>query len=400
MSREAYLILENGQLFKGKGICSDQNIMSEIVFNTSMTGYPQVLSSPAYAGQAVVMTYPLVGNYGICFDDLESDRPWLDALIIREAAREPSNFRSDISLIDYLCKHGVPCIEGIDTRALTKTLRDNGTMKGMITSDTDFNITNIIAKLKEHKNGDLVGMTSCRERYLVHGVKSIDENGVMAGHVIFDNDQYEASLNGGPHEKAPSYIKEFNGTNLKIALLDLGEKYNLVRSLTARGCDVEVFPADTEAREILSSHPNGIVVSNGPGDPKECESIIPEIKKLYDGNIPVFAISLGHQLMALATGGNTSKMKHGHRGGNHPVKDLSNGRVYITSQNHGYVVDIDSIDNDVASPAFVNINDGSNEGLTYIHKNIFTVQFQPEACVSSEGTGYLIDMFIDRIKNS
>lgn len=400
MSREAYLILENGQVFKGRCIGSDKEVISEIVFNTSMTGYPHILSSPAYAGQAVVMTYPLVGNFGICYDDMESDKPWLDALIIREASTEPSNFRNDITLIDYLIKHGIPCIEGIDTRALTKTLRDNGTMNGFITADADFDILKVTARLKEHKNGNLIEKVSCVERYYIPGVKSLEENGVMAGYVIFDNDQYEASLKGGPHEKEPSYIKELNGTGLKIALLDLGDKHNLIRSLTARGCDVEVFPARTEAREILSSHPNGIVISNGPGDPKDCESIVKEIKKLYDGNIPIFAMSLGHQLMALAVGANTVKMKHGHRGGNHPVKDISNGRVYITSQNHGYAVDSGSIDNDIASPSFINVNDGSNEGLKYIHKNIFTVQFQPETSVSPQGAGYIIDMFIDRIKNS
>ena len=396
MNREAFLILENGQVFKGKRIGSDKEVVSEIVFNTSMTGYPQVLSSPAYAGQTVVMTYPLIGNFGICYDDMESEKPWLDALIIREASKEPSNFRSDISLIDFLNKYDVPGIEGIDTRALSKTLRDNGVMNCMITSDPNFNITTVTEKLKEHKTGNLVEKVTCRERYIVPGVKSLEENGVMSGYVVFDSARYD----DGQREKEPSYIKELNGAGLKIALLDLGDIYNIIRSLASRGCDVEVFPAQTCAWEILSSHPNGIVISNGPGDPKECQGIINEIKKLYDANVPIFGISLGHQLMALATGGDTRKMVHGHRGDNHPVKDLSNGRVYITAQNHGYVVDTESLDNDISVPYFVNVNDGSNEGIQYIHKNIFTVQFQPESCCAMQGEGCMIDKFLDRITSS
>ena len=192
----------------------------------------------------------------------------------------------------------------------------------------------------------------------------------------------------------PSIVKELNGIGKKVALLDLGAKKNIAHSLAQRGCDVTVYPALTSAEEILNDHPDGIMLSNGPGDPKECTSIIKEIKKLYDSDVPIFAICLGHQLMALATGADTFKMKYGHRGGNHPVKDLETGRVYISSQNHGYVVDMDKLDPAVAVPAFINVNDGTNEGLKYTGKNIFTVQYHPEACPGPQDSGYLFDRFI------
>ena len=198
----------------------------------------------------------------------------------------------------------------------------------------------------------------------------------------------------------PSLVHELNGKGKKVALLDLGAKKNIARSLAQRGCDVTVYPALTTAEEIINDHPDGIMLSNGPGDPKECVSIIAEIKKLYDTDIPIFAICLGHQLMALATGAETFKMKYGHRGGNHPVKDLSTGRVYISSQNHGYVVDMDKLDPKVATPAFVNVNDGTCEGLSYTGKNIFTVQFHPEACPGPQDSGYLFDRFITMMEEN
>jgi carbamoyl-phosphate synthase small subunit len=193
-------------------------------------------------------------------------------------------------------------------------------------------------------------------------------------------------------------VRALHGKGLKVALLDLGAKDNIAKSLAARGCDVTVYPALTTAEEIIASKPDGIMLSNGPGDPKECESVIAEIKKLYDTDIPIFAICLGHQLMALATGADTFKMKYGHRGGNHPVKDLETGRVYISSQNHGYVVDMDKLDPKVAVPAFINVNDGTNEGLSYTGKNIFTVQFHPEACPGPQDSGELFDRFIEMMK--
>ena len=242
------------------------------------------------------MTYPLIGNYGIT-PDMESARPWPDGYIVRELSRMPSNFRCQGSIQDFLTKHDIPGIAGIDTRALTKILREKGTMNGMITTNENYNLDEILPKLKEYTTG--------------------------------------------------------NGAN-----------------------------------------PDGIMLSNGPGDPKECTAIIEELKKLYASDVPIFAICLGHQLMALANGADTHKMKYGHRGGNHPVKDLSTGRVYISSQNHGYVVDTDTLDPKVAKPAFVNVNDGTNEGLEYVGKNIFTVQFHPEACPGPQDSSYLFDRFI------
>ena len=349
---KAFLILEDGTVFTGQSIGAQREVISEIVFNTSMTGYLEVLTDPSYAGQAVVMTYPLIGNYGICYEDMESDRPWPDAFIVRELSRIPSNFRSEDTIQNFLLKYDIPGISGIDTRALTKILREKGTMNGCITTDEHYQIDEIIPKLKAYTTGKVVEKVTCKEKYVLNG--------------------------DGP----------------KVALLDLGAKRNIARSLNERGCEVTVYPALTSAKEILDADPDGIMLSNGPGDPKECTSIIEEIKKLYQSDVPIFAICLGHQLMALANGADTYKMKYGHRGGNHPVRDLETGRVYISSQNHGYVVDTDTLDPSVAVPAFENVNDGTNEGLAYTGKNIFTVQYHPEACPGPRDSAYLFDRFM------
>lgn len=352
---KAFLILEDGNVFAGTSIGSTREVISEIVFNTSMTGYLEVLTDPSYAGQAVVMTYPLIGNYGIT-PDMESERPWPDGYIVRELSRMPSNFREEGSIQEFLSKYDIPGIAGIDTRALTKILREKGTMNGMITTDENYNIEEIIPRLKAYTTGNVVDKVTCTQKSVLEGAES-------------------------------DKVK-------KVALLDLGAKNNIAKSLCKRGCEVTIFPAHATAEEILSTNPDGIMLSNGPGDPKECQDIIAEIRKLYESDTPIFAICLGHQLMALATGADTHKMKYGHRGGNHPVKDLSTGRVYISSQNHGYVVDTDTLDDTVAKPAFVNVNDGTNEGLAYIGKNIFTVQFHPEACPGPQDSAYLFDRFI------
>ena len=355
---KAFLILEDGTVFTGQSIGAPREVISEIVFNTSMTGYLEVLTDPSYAGQAVVMTYPLIGNYGICYEDMESDRPWLDAFIVRELSRIPSNFRSEDSIQNFLLKYDIPGIAGIDTRALTKILREKGTMNGCITTDEHYQIDDILPKLKAYTTGKVVEKVTCKEKYVLEG--------------------------DGP----------------KVALLDLGAKRNIARSLNERGCEVTVYPALTSAEEILAANPDGIMLSNGPGDPKECTSVIEEIRKLYASDIPIFAICLGHQLMALANGADTHKMKYGHRGGNHPVRDLSDGRVYISSQNHGYVVDTDNLDPSVAVPAFENVNDGTNEGLSYTGKNIFTVQYHPEACPGPRDSAYLFDRFMKMMEES
>lgn len=388
---KAFLILEDGTVFEGTHIGADREIISEIVFNTSMAGYLEVLTDPSYAGQAVCMTYPLIGNYGICRDDMESKKPWPDGFIVRELSRIPSNFRCNMTIQEFLAENGVPGIAGIDTRALTKILREKGTMNGMITTNEAYDLNEILPKLKAYTTGKVVEIVTCKDKYELKGVKDIAENGPISGSSHFDAKAYA----GNVPEKKPSMVRSINGQGLKVALLDFGAKDNIAKSLAARGCDVTVYPALTKAEEIIAAKPDGIMLSNGPGDPKECVSVIAEIKKLYDTDIPIFAICLGHQLMALATGADTFKMKYGHRGGNHPVKDLSSGRVYISSQNHGYVVDMDKLDPQVAVPAFVNVNDGTNEGLAYTGKNIFTVQFHPEACPGPQDSGYLFDRFIE-----
>ncbi|MCI8528427.1 MAG: carbamoyl phosphate synthase small subunit [Lachnospiraceae bacterium] len=391
---KAFLILEDGTVFEGTHIGAVREIISEIVFNTSMAGYLEVLTDPSYAGQTVCMTYPLIGNYGICKDDMESFKPWPDGFIVRELSRISSNFRCDMTIQQFLEENNVPGIAGIDTRALTKILREKGTMNGMITTDETYDLNAVLPRIKAYTTGKVVERVSCREKYVVKPTVHLEENGPLSGAARFQHDFFE---NGG-RESRPSLVKELNGTGLRVALLDFGAKKNIARSLAERGCEVTVYPCCTSAEEIIASRPNGIMLSNGPGDPKECTEIIEEIKKLYDTEIPIFAICLGHQLMALATGADTYKMKYGHRGGNHPVKDLTTGRVYISSQNHGYVVDMDQLDPKVATPAFINVNDGTNEGLTYTGKNIFTVQYHPESCPGPQDSGYLFDRFIEMMR--
>ncbi len=348
----AFLILEDGTVFTGSNAGSTREVISEIVFNTSMTGYLEVLTDPSYAGQAVTMTYPLIGNYGICRKDMESVKAWPDGFIVREFSRTPSNFRSEDTIQQFLKEQDIPAISGIDTRALTKLLREKGTMNGMITTNENYRLEEILPKLREYRVRDAVATVTCREK------------------------------------------KQLANTGYKVVLMDFGAKSNIANSLHRRGCDVTICPAGTKAEEILAMNPDGIMLSNGPGDPKECTEIIAELKKLYDSSVPIFAICLGHQLMALATGADTHKLKYGHRGANHPVKDLKTGRVYISTQNHGYVVDESTLDSNIAKPAFINVNDGTNEGLEYIGKNIFTVQFHPEACSGPLDTAYLFDRFI------
>ena len=349
---KAYLILDDGTVFTGTSIGSSREVISEIVFNTSMTGYLEVMTDPSYAGQAVVMTYPLIGNYGVCYEDTESIKPWVDGFIVRELSRIPSNFRCEDTIQHFLEKNNIPGISGIDTRTLTKILREKGTMNGLITTKEYKDLTPVLEKIHEYKVEGVVNKVSCKEKS------------------VYSEGKYD------------------------VALMDFGAKENIARRLSDRGCKVTIYPAWTKAEEILAAGHDGIMLSNGPGDPKECIEIIKEVKKLYDSDIPIFAICLGHQLMALAAGADTYKLKYGHRGGNHPVKDIMTGKVYISSQNHGYVVDTDNLDPKVAQPAFINVNDKTNEGLSYVGKNIFTVQFHPEACPGPQDSDYLFDRFI------
>ena len=359
---KAYLILEDGNVFEGTGIGAQKEIISEIVFNTSMTGYLEVLTDPSYAGQAVTMTYPLIGNYGICYEDMESAKPWPDGFIVRELSRMPSNFRCENSIQNFLEKNDIPGIAGIDTRALTKILREKGTMNGMITTNENYNLDAVISKVKEFEIGDVVAMTTCKE--IEH------------------------------HNPADGICR------FKVAVLDLGAKKNIIRELVNRGCEVTVYPSYTKAEDILKDNPDGIMLTNGPGDPKTNVGVIEEIKKLFATKTPIFAICLGHQLLALANGADTEKMKYGHRGANHPVKDLKTGKVYISTQNHGYMVKEETIDRDIAEVSFINVNDKTVEGVHYLGKNVQTVQFHPEACAGPHDTNYLFDEFMNMMEVS
>ncbi|MCI5937546.1 MAG: carbamoyl phosphate synthase small subunit [Eubacterium sp.] len=365
---KAYLILEDGTVFTGKSIGSTKEVISEIVFNTSMTGYLEVLTDPSYAGQAVVMTYPLIGNYGICRQDMEAKGSHTDGFIVRELSRLGSNFRNEQSIQDFLVEQDIPGIEGIDTRALTKILREKGTMNGMITTEYPVDLDAVLFKIKEYSVTGVVNKVTTKTQI-----------------------QYKPGDLGTDASVA---------VTKKVAILDVGTKFNIARCLLKRGCEVTIFPAQTKAEEILATDPDGIMLTNGPGDPKECVEVIAELKKLYQSDVPIFAICLGHQLMALANGCDTEKMKYGHRGANHPVKDLETGKVYISSQNHGYVVKDDSIPSDIAEVAFVNVNDNTVEGLKYKNKKIFTVQFHPEACAGPKDSEVLFDRFIKMMEEN
>ncbi len=358
---KAYLILEDGTVFTGTSIGGTREVISEIVFNTSMTGYLEVLTDPSYAGQAVVMTYPLIGNYGICTSDMESKKSNTDGFIVRELSRLASNFRNEKSIQEFLTEQDIPGIQGIDTRRLTRILREKGTMNGMITTKEYQDVSEVLPRIKEYKVAGVVKKVTTKEKvHYVPGDLGTEKCEILR----------------------------------KVAVLDVGTKFNISRCLLKRGCEVIVYPCDTSAEEILADSPDGIMITNGPGDPKECVEVIQEIKKLYDSDTPIFAICLGHQLMALANGADTEKMKYGHRGANHPVKDLESGRVYISSQNHGYVVKAETIPKGIAEVAFENVNDKTVEGLKYLKKNIFTVQFHPEACAGPQDSEVLFERFI------
>lgn len=352
---KGYLVLENGEIFEGERIGSIVDTTCEVVFNTAMAGYIETFTDPSYYGQGIVMTYPLIGNYGIITEDGESEKIWAKAIFIHEIAQVESNFRGDTDLNSFLRVNKVPGLKDVNTRKLTKILRDNGTMKGKLVSDIS-NLDEIIDEIKRYKIEDAV-KTVTRKKEVTYG----------------------------------------SGRAKQIALIDYGAKDNIINSLLKRGVSVAVYPAQTDASMILATRPDGIMLSNGPGDPEDCKEEIENLKKIYKTNIPVFGICLGHQLMALANGFQTGKLKYGHRGANHPVKDLETGKVYITSQNHGYYVLEESINPEIAEVSFVNLNDNTVEGIRYKNKNIFTVQFHPESCPGPEDTAFLFDKFIELV---
>lgn len=348
---KGYLILEDGSVFTGESVGADKEVISEFVFNTSMTGYVEVLTDPSYAGQSVVMTYPLIGNYGVCLEDQESRQPYVEGFIVNELTRKGSNFRKNVDLKEYLIEHDIPCIQGIDTRYLTKIIRNKGCMNGMITTHHYDDLSEVMTKIHQFKVTGVVEQTTCKQPYTI-----------------------------GSGDK-------------RVALYDFGAKANIAKSLAKRNIEVTIYPASTPASVIIDGHYDGIMLSNGPGDPSENVEIIAEMKKLAQSNIPIFAICLGHQLMALAHGFKTEKLKYGHHGANHPVKNLETGRVYISTQNHNYVICEDSIDPQIARPWFKNVNDGTIEGVEYLNENIKTVQFHPEACAGPLDTDELFDEF-------
>ncbi len=349
--QKAYLILENGTIFEGKSFGAAGEAVGEIVFTTAMTGYLETLTDPSYYGQIVVQTFPLIGNYGVIPADFESDRPHVKAYIVRDWCQEPSNFRCEGDLDTFLKQNNIVGLYGIDTRQLTKIVRESGVMNGkIVTEGSGFSFDD----LKSYKIIDAVKNTTCSEEKVFTPEGEIKR---------------------------------------RVCLFDFGAKDNIRRELVKRGCEVTVVPAYTTCERVEELNPDGIMLSNGPGDPAENVEIINELKKLAEKKIPTFGICLGHQLLALSQGGRTEKLKYGHRGANQPAAELETGRVYITSQNHGYAVINDSL-GDNAKVSFVNANDGTCEGITYLNMPAFSVQFHPEACGGPLDTGFLFDKFM------
>lgn len=358
MSKSAYLIMENGTVFEGVFFGAQGEITGEIVFATGMTGYLETLTDPSYFGQIVLQTFPLIGNYGIIPEDFESENIGPSAYIVKHPCQAPSNFRNEGTLDNFLRERKIIGLCGIDTRALTKLIRENGVMNGKITGEKPLNPP--FEEIKAYKIQNAVENVSIKEKVL-----------------------YKAK-----------------NSRFTVALLDFGYKANICRELVHRHCDVWIFPSGTSSEEIVAANPDGIMLSNGPGDPTENIQIIENLKNLLSAGIPIFGICLGHQLLALANGFSTKKLKYGHRGANQPVKDSRDGKVYITSQNHGYAVETKSIDQNVVSGFFSNVNDGTNEGIIYKNVNAYSVQFHPEACGGPHDTGFLFDQFIQNMKAS
>jgi len=349
---KAALVLENGQVFWGESLGALGKVKGEVVFNTGMTGYQEVLTDPSYAGQIVTMTYPLVGNYGINTDDDQSSKIQVRGFIVKEDCNTPSNWRSEASLDGILAKAGIIGLKGLDTRALTRVLRVHGTLKGMIANQVD-DVNDLIRELEAWlPERDVVTQVCTPETYTIPGQ--------------------------GP----------------RVVVMDFGIKHNILKSLEAKGFDLVVVPGAASASEILSHNPQGLFLSNGPGDPKDVPGAAETIGQLV-GRLPVFAICLGHQLLCLALGGDTYKLKFGHRGSNQPVQDLQTKRVYITSQNHGYAVDAKSLGKLPLRVSHLNLNDGTVEGLEHTELPVFSVQYHPEAGPGPNDSVYLFDKFAE-----
>lgn len=365
----ALLVLADGTIFEGKSLGAEGIVTGETVFTTAMTGYCETLTDPSYFGQIVTQTFPLIGNYGVIPEDYESRKSFVRGYIVRELCEKPSNFRCGGDLSSFLKAQNIIGITGIDTRKLTKILREAGVMNGMIVSG-DSKEASEIRKSLENPSEKAKILEKIKSYSIVDAVKS-----VSAGKNEFGTDvKTEGSK--------------------KVCLMDFGAKYNIQRELEKRGCKVTVVPYNTTCDEIIKMAPDGVMLSNGPGDPAENVGVIAEIKKLCDyGKIPVFGICLGHQMLALARGAKTSKLKYGHRGGNQPVKNLETGRVYISSQNHGYAVENETLPA-FAKLSFINTNDNTCEGIDYTDIPAFSVQFHPEACGGPHDTNFLFDRFV------
>lgn len=350
------LVLEDGREFKGIGFASNEERVGELVFNTSMVGYQEILSDPSYSHQIIVMTYPLIGNYGITDEDYETKFPSIAGMVVRENNESPSNFRYTKTLAEVLEENSIPGISGLDTRMLTRILRDANGIRAIIT-DIVTPVEDAVAKIKANpRRKDLVSKVSCKKRWFARTA----------------NHKYD------------------------IVAIDCGMKLNMVRNLNNHGCNVTVVPWNTSAEQILDFNPDGVLISNGPGSPEDVPEVIETIKKLK-GKVPIFGICLGHQLLALAYGAKICEINPGHRGGNHPVKELQTGKVFITSQNHGYAVDKDSIDATPLKVTHINLLDNTIEGLEYKEDKVISVQFHPESAPGPQDTIYLFDRFIDMI---
>jgi carbamoyl-phosphate synthase small subunit len=373
---KALLALEDGTIFKGRSFTGHCETVGEVVFNTSMSGYQEILTDPSYCGQMVTMTYPLIGNYGTNDQDVESDRIQVKALLVKEYQRMPSNWRSQRSLADYLKASAIPGIEGLDTRALTRHIRLQGAMKAAL-STQDLDPDSMVEKARQSpdmEGRDLVKEVTCREPMLWQN-----------GHPV----PLDSGLDQFQWPDKPGAFR--------VVAIDFGVKYNILRSLEQRGCTILQVPADVDSAVIDRLEPHGLFLSNGPGDPAAVTYAVETIRKQI-GRRPVFGICLGHQLTGLALGGKTFKLKFGHRGGNQPVKDLTTGKVEITSQNHGFCVDMESLKDPDIELSHINLNDNTLEGL--IHKTIplFTVQYHPEASPGPHDADYLFDRYIEMMK--